>query len=122
MLRKMKSKNASNPRICICRADELFKSVANFQDVLFDPKTAFSEEVNETGFQKALGIDVDQWSYYESPEGQYRGSRFAAAMSASSKLHPPQAVLSGKINPSSQRHTGLMFLEVSTGHLYQNTV
>ena len=82
--------------VMLCSADELFKGVAHFQDVIFDPKTAFSEEVNETGFQRALGTDLDQWAYYDTAEGQYRGKRFAAAMSAASKLHPPQAVLTGE--------------------------
>lgn len=72
------------------------KAVAHSQEVLFDSKTAFSEEPDETGTQRALATDLDMWSYYDSPEGQYRGRRFAVAMSGASKLQPPTAVLTGK--------------------------
>ena len=70
--------------------------MTEWPDVLFDPKTAFSEELNETGIQKALNIKIDQWSYYDTPEGRYRSDRFNVAMSGASKLHPPQAVLIGE--------------------------
>ena len=72
--------------------------MVEWPDVLFDPKTGFSEEHDETGIQKALNIKVDQWKYYDTAEGAYRSERFSAAMSGASKLHPPLAVLIGEID------------------------
>ena len=79
-----------------CSADEVIKALVEWPDVLFDPKTAFSEEHNESGLQKALNTGFDMWAYYDTPEGKYRGQRFSAAMSGANKLHPPLAVIVGE--------------------------
>ncbi|KAI5119663.1 hypothetical protein M0805_007754 [Coniferiporia weirii] len=98
-------------------ADECLKAAVYMQDVMLDPATAFSEEVNETGFQKAVGTTKSQWEYYDSPEGAKRRERFGVAMSGASKLHPPQAVLSG-FDWSSVPKDGLVVdVGGSTGHV-----
>ncbi|KAI5117485.1 hypothetical protein M0805_009548 [Coniferiporia weirii] len=76
-------------------ADEAIKSSVCMKDVLTNPDTAFSEEVNETGFQKFFGTNLSYWEYCETPEGQHRRERFSVAMSGSEKLQPPGAILSG---------------------------
>ncbi|KAH8111798.1 S-adenosyl-L-methionine-dependent methyltransferase [Phellopilus nigrolimitatus] len=75
-------------------ADERMKASVYMQDVLTDPETAFSGEVIHAGFQKGAGTTLSQWDYYGTPEGRYRGERFAVAMSGANKLHPPEAILS----------------------------
>ncbi|KAI5119658.1 hypothetical protein M0805_007749 [Coniferiporia weirii] len=76
-------------------ADECIKSNVYMKEILTNPETAFSEEVNETGFQKFFNTKISQWDYYETPEGKYRRERFAVAMSGTKKLQPPEAILSG---------------------------
>lgn len=81
------------------RADEVIRAMTEWPDILFDQKTAYSEELNETGIQKALNMDLAQWAYYDTPEGRYRSDRFNVAMSGASKLHPPLAVVIGTLSP-----------------------
>ncbi|THH07842.1 hypothetical protein EW145_g3108 [Phellinidium pouzarii] len=61
-------------------SDECIKAAICLKDIMLDPKTALSEEDNETGFQKALGTTKSQWEYYDSPEGAFRRERFSVAM------------------------------------------
>ncbi|KAI5116033.1 hypothetical protein M0805_002088 [Coniferiporia weirii] len=75
-------------------ADEAMKAASYFQEVVTDPKTAFSEEVNDAGIQKALRTDLSLWDYYDLPEGQHRRRRFAVTMSSGNSLVPPGLILS----------------------------
>ncbi|KAG6811496.1 hypothetical protein H0H92_007144 [Tricholoma furcatifolium] len=49
-------------------------------DNLRDPKTAFSHEVTQTPFNRAIGKDIPLWDWYNLPEETYRRQRFAIAM------------------------------------------
>ena len=64
------------------------------REVMLDPKTAFSEEVTQSCFQRALKTDLACWDYYELPENRYRGDRFNLVMSGASKMFP-EAILAG---------------------------
>ncbi|PAV21555.1 S-adenosyl-L-methionine-dependent methyltransferase [Pyrrhoderma noxium] len=77
--------------------DEVIKSLSCLKDTMFDPATSFSEEVQQSAYQRAVGTKLDKWAYYDSGGdlATYRRDRFAAAMSGANKLHPPQAVVTG---------------------------
>lgn len=77
--------------------DEVIKSLSCLKDTMFDPVTSFSEEVQQSAYQRAVGTKLDKWAYYDSGGdlATYRRDRFAAAMSGANKLHPPQAVVTG---------------------------
>ncbi|TCD71933.1 hypothetical protein EIP91_000065 [Steccherinum ochraceum] len=74
-------------------SDETIRSLAQWRDVLFDPQTAFSEDIVHCGWQPGLNTDLSMWDYYATPEGRYRGSRFNAVMANTNKLQPPQAAV-----------------------------
>ncbi|KAL5492808.1 hypothetical protein ACEPAI_4256 [Sanghuangporus weigelae] len=75
-------------------ADEVMLAAAAFKDVMLDPKTAFSEEVTDSGAQRALNTTLPLWEYYELPENRYRGDRFNLVMSGANSMHP-EAILAG---------------------------
>ncbi|EJD00232.1 S-adenosyl-L-methionine-dependent methyltransferase [Fomitiporia mediterranea MF3/22] len=75
-------------------ADEVMTSAQGFREVMLDPKTAFSEEVNDSGFQKAFKTELPLWDFYELPENHYRRDRFTVFMSSANKMHP-EAILAG---------------------------
>ena len=77
-------------------ADEVLKSMSYLPETLLDPDIAFSEEPNETSFQRALGTQLDNWEYYDSGSklASYRRDRFSIAMSGTNKLYAPKAIVS----------------------------
>ena len=78
-------------------------AAAAFKDVMLDPKTAFSEEVTESGAQRALNTKLPLWEYYELPENRYRGDRFNLVMSGANNMHP-EAILAGELS-FARRHS-----------------
>lgn len=72
------------------------KSSAYLSETLTDPKTALSQEPNDTSFQKAHNITTSRWAYLDRPENALIARRYAAAMSGSARLQPPEAIVAGK--------------------------
>ncbi|EJD00244.1 S-adenosyl-L-methionine-dependent methyltransferase [Fomitiporia mediterranea MF3/22] len=75
-------------------ADEVMTAAQGFREVMLDPKTAFSEEVNDSGFQRAFKTELPLWEFYELPENHYRRDRFNLVMSSANNMHP-EAILGG---------------------------
>ncbi|KAA1468514.1 O-methyltransferase [Dentipellis sp. KUC8613] len=75
--------------------DESFKAAAYLPDTLFDPAMAHSSEANKTAANKAFNMDLDWWSWYETPGNEYRGARFAHAMNGTRAFLLPKAIMEG---------------------------
>ncbi len=84
------------------RADDCMKSAAYLSDTMTDPKTAHSQDPNETSIQKAFRFEGTRWEFLERPENLFMFRRYGAAMSGAAKLQPPWAVLTSKSPPSSK--------------------
>ena len=77
------------------------KSGAYLAQTLTDPKTAFSEEPNETTIQRAFNFTGSRWDFLERPENVIIARRYASAMNGMSRMQPPEAVVSSacKLSP-----------------------
>ncbi|KAI0318073.1 S-adenosyl-L-methionine-dependent methyltransferase [Amylostereum chailletii] len=75
--------------------DEAFKASAHLGDVLLDPKTAKSDEPNETALNKAFGTTIPVWEWFEDPSNAARLMRFGITMEGSKQAAPPDAILHG---------------------------
>ncbi|TCD60068.1 hypothetical protein EIP91_010786 [Steccherinum ochraceum] len=71
------------------------KCLAEWPEMLFDPKTTSSDEASGSGWRRAMKTDKDMWDYFATPEGRYNAIRFNATMANANKLHPPQAAVKG---------------------------
>ncbi|KAH8102740.1 S-adenosyl-L-methionine-dependent methyltransferase [Cristinia sonorae] len=61
-------------------ADEALKAGSYVVDALTDPKTSHSQEPRDGAHQRAFGVDLDLFSWYEMPENAFRLRRFGNAM------------------------------------------
>ena len=79
----------------IFSSDEAFKGAAYLAKSVTDPKTAYSEEADETAFQMGMGTTKSMWDYYDTDDelARYRGERFNIAMSAYNVVQPPEDIL-----------------------------
>ncbi|THG98942.1 hypothetical protein EW026_g3332 [Hermanssonia centrifuga] len=94
-------------------ADDCMKSAAYLSDTMTDPKTAHSQDPNETSIQKAFRFEGTRWEFLERPENLFMFRRYGAAMSGAAKLQPPWAVLT-----SYEWNTlpkGAVFVDVGSG-------
>ncbi|KAF8577502.1 S-adenosyl-L-methionine-dependent methyltransferase [Ramaria rubella] len=76
--------------------DEVFKASAYAWETLANPKTATSDEVDETAFPRSIKSKESLWKFYERPEESFRHSRFSLGMKGVDALQPKDAILSGK--------------------------
>ncbi|KAG6865590.1 hypothetical protein C0991_001139 [Blastosporella zonata] len=60
-----------------------------------DPKTAYSSEPTHSPFNRACGVDVPIWAWYETPEQSYRRRRFAIGMYGLAQMQPPDLLDDG---------------------------
>lgn len=67
-------------------------------EALTDPKTGYSNEANETAFNKAFDTADNVWAWFNRPENEYRNNRFIATMDGISKLESPEGILHGAAN------------------------
>ncbi|KAL5513561.1 hypothetical protein ACEPAH_3960 [Sanghuangporus vaninii] len=96
-------------------ADELLLAAAAFKDIMLDPATAFSEEVTDSGTQRALNTKLPLWGYYELPENRFRADRFNLVMSGANSMHP-NAILAG-FNWDEVQNGVLVDIGSGTGHV-----
>ncbi|EJC99588.1 S-adenosyl-L-methionine-dependent methyltransferase [Fomitiporia mediterranea MF3/22] len=69
-------------------ADEIMLAAHGLREAMLDPKTAHSEEIDESGFQRAMKVKLPMWDIYEMPEQHYRRDRFNVFMSNATTVHP----------------------------------
>ena len=76
-------------------SDEAFKGAAYLAKSVTDPKTAYSEEADETAFQMGMGTTKSMWDYYDTDDelARFRGERFNISMSAYNVVQPPEDIL-----------------------------
>lgn len=60
--------------------DEGLRSGALLQEALFNPKTAHSEELEETAFNYAFNTKLSFWDWCEQPENKLYHTRFSVTM------------------------------------------
>ena len=80
---------------CFLRSDESMKAGAYLQDVLLDPKLAFSEEPNETPLNVAFKTTLPKFEWYEAKGNEHLLLRFGVAMEGSKQAYSPNAILEG---------------------------
>ncbi|KAJ7806154.1 O-methyltransferase [Mycena olivaceomarginata] len=73
--------------------DEVAKSAAYLTETLLDPATSASSLPTESAFNRAFGVDMDLFAWYELPENRTRFNRFSKAMLATRALSPPSTIL-----------------------------
>jgi hypothetical protein len=64
-------------------------------DNLVDTKTASSQELIDTPFNRAFGTRLQMWDWYELPENAKRHRRFGAAMRGTTRIFPPELTIHG---------------------------
>ncbi|KAA1468506.1 O-methyltransferase [Dentipellis sp. KUC8613] len=75
--------------------DDAFKASAYLSDVLTDPATSHSYEANKTAHSRAFNINLDMFSWFETPGNEYRATRFGHAMNGSRASMPANAIVEG---------------------------
>lgn len=78
------------------RSDEELKASAYLLENLTDPKTAFSEEPDESALNRAFGTNITMWEWFEQPENALRLKRFGVGMKGTVEAHNPKAILDRK--------------------------
>jgi len=83
--------------------DEGFKSSVHMSENMLDPSTAFSQDPTAAPFSRAYGNGkrLGIWDWFEQPGNEKYLRRFGIAMHGTSKLMPPDHVLSGLFYVSS---------------------
>ncbi|KAJ3559927.1 hypothetical protein NM688_g39 [Phlebia brevispora] len=75
--------------------DEGSKSAAWLTETVTDKKIGFSQEPNETAFNKAFGTQLAMFPWLELPENILRLKRFALGMKGTQSMAPPSNILQG---------------------------
>ncbi|KAG6900056.1 hypothetical protein C0993_003542 [Termitomyces sp. T159_Od127] len=65
------------------------KNSAHLLETMKDPIMGRSNEPHQTCFNRAIGVDIPVWSWYEEKEQNYRRRRFAIAMHGIAQMQPP---------------------------------
>ncbi|KAJ6525736.1 O-methyltransferase [Mycena capillaripes] len=73
--------------------DEVAKSAVYLPETLLDPATSASSLPTESAFNRAFGVNMDVFAWYELPENRHRFNRFSMAMLATRALSPPSTIL-----------------------------
>lgn len=96
-------------------ADEIFLAAHGFREAMLDPMTAQSEELDESGFQRAMKVKLPMWDIYELPEHHYRRDRFNIFMSNGTNMRP-ETILSA-FNWEEVQNGVLVDVGSGTGHV-----
>ncbi|KAG6898617.1 hypothetical protein C0993_005644 [Termitomyces sp. T159_Od127] len=64
------------------------KSSSQLLENIKDPATDCSSEPNHAPFNRAFGVDIPIWLWYETQEQKYRRRRFAIAMRGVAQMQP----------------------------------
>ncbi|OCH94555.1 S-adenosyl-L-methionine-dependent methyltransferase [Obba rivulosa] len=71
------------------------KTAFYLPDVLLDPKTASSEEVTETAFNRGFRTDLSWFKWLHQPENAYRKKRFGLSMTGLSHIGNKKEIING---------------------------
>ena len=75
---------------------ESHKGSAYLLENMKDPLTAYSEEVNNAPFQRALRTEMTHWEWFD--HHPYERRRFEVAMKGVASLEPPNIIADGDFN------------------------
>jgi hypothetical protein len=75
-----------------------------------DPATSASSLPTESAFNRAFGVDMDLFAWYELPENRTRFNRFSKAMLATRALSPPSTILNSASNSDASPFEFELFL------------
>ncbi|KAF7372253.1 O-methyltransferase [Mycena venus] len=83
--------------LVLMQTDEAFKGAAYLTEAFIGPGTAYSLKATDSPWNIATQTDAFLFDWYDWPENASRKTRFSFAMACSTKLEPPEAILSGSL-------------------------
>ncbi|KAF8185273.1 O-methyltransferase [Mycena galopus ATCC 62051] len=81
--------------LVLTHTDEAFKGSAYLTEAFTNPATAHSMKATDSAWNIATKTDAFIFDWYDRLENEHLKTRFSFAMACSTKLEPPEAILSG---------------------------